>query len=452
MKKVQIPVMGGLRKVIQVTNPVAALANPGTTITEFANQTINLAQLKAALGIQPIKPSAGGNAAPASLVPGPGLSGGGVMVGAVPINLTAPIPAFVFDEGGGGGDGDPGPPGVAGKDGPTGAQGPMGPAAYLAAEDGEDGWHAIPGRDGAAGTTGAQGPVGPAAYMAGEDGEDGWHAIPGRDGAPGVAGATGAQGPIGPALMFLAEDGADGDPGPPGAAGAGVASATPVPATLKDLVLWYKTDPLNVSVGNSVPFLANSTPWYLGVSNSQAANTGGVISAAQLNLLNTLTLAGGEHYTSPTGVILHTSTVFAVVKPTNLSGGSAVGVDITSGGTNSLEVRLDTAGKFLLVQAGTATIGGSTSAAVTVGAWSQINCTYDDTSGSYSFRSGRVNIGSGVNVKTLTAANTGILWFVPASFNLDFIGSVAEIIIYNRVLSAGEITSVENYLFGKWAV
>lgn len=173
-KKVQVPVMGGLRKVIQVTNPAAATANPGTTITEFANQTVSLAQLKQALGLNAKTNTGGGGGVSAAINLGPGLAGGGVVQGAVPINLLMPFPAFIFEEGGGGGgDGDPGPPGASGTAGPMGPAGPSG---------------------------GPAGPPGPATFLLEpEQGEDGW-SMPGQQGAPGGAGLAGA---VGPAIGFL---------------------------------------------------------------------------------------------------------------------------------------------------------------------------------------------------------------------------------------------------------
>lgn len=201
VKKVQIPVMGGLRKVVQVTNPATQAANPGTTITEFANQTVSLAQLKTALGIKAATGNSGGGGVSAAINLGPGLSGGGVVAGAVPINLTAPIPAFVFgDDGGGGGDGDPGPPGNPGRDGATGAPGPPGPAVLFLADEPEIAFDAIPGARGPTGPTGSPGPIGPATFMSANDGEDGWHAIPGN---PGAAGAPGSPGPPGPPGMTV---------------------------------------------------------------------------------------------------------------------------------------------------------------------------------------------------------------------------------------------------------
>lgn len=187
MKKVQVPVVGGIRKVIRVQDQAASLA---ALETQIAALQAAVATLQAQ-----VKPNTQSTSTPASLAPGAGLSGGGPLVGNVPINLTAPIPAFVFDDGGGGGDGDPGPPGLAGKDGATG---PPGPTASWFPEDGADGQDAVPGPQGAPGTTGAPGPAGPAVYLAAEDGEDGFIGIPGN------MGAQGAQGPPGP--LFYNEE------------------------------------------------------------------------------------------------------------------------------------------------------------------------------------------------------------------------------------------------------
>ncbi len=191
MSKFQIPTIGGIRKVIH--GPSTGV---GTTIAEVGSGTITLEQLAAA--ISNILQNAGtiqtGQQNAGVLVPGPGLSGGGVLVGNVPIRLTAPIPWF--DAGDGGADGDPGPPGVAGAKGATGNTGgtgpigPVGPAVFFLADDGDPGDLGPPGPPGLPGPIGPQGPPG-----FGEDGADG-DTIPGP---PGPQGATGPQGPQGPA-------------------------------------------------------------------------------------------------------------------------------------------------------------------------------------------------------------------------------------------------------------
>jgi hypothetical protein len=159
-KKNQLPVVGGIRKVI--TTPPAS--TPGTTIAEYGSGTVTLAQLRAALGVIPTKPNTQGGGAGngATIALGPGLSGGGPVIGNVPIHLTAPIPVFIFEEGGGG-DGDATPiPGQTGINGTTGAAGPMGPAIFLLADDPNEALDAIPGAVGPQGANSTvPGPIGP---------------------------------------------------------------------------------------------------------------------------------------------------------------------------------------------------------------------------------------------------------------------------------------------------
>lgn len=284
----------------------------------------------------------------------------------------------------------------------------------------------------------------------GDDGEEGMRGPPGKDGAQGLAGLAGL------AVFLEADAGLDGDMGPPGVQGppgaAGGGGTPGVPATINDLILWFKTDAIKATVGRPVIGLSNNCPWYTGVDVALPAPAiSAVISATTLNSLPTMALVGNEHYSISTGVLLDKSTVFAVVNPSSLVSGAGFGVDITSGVSSSLEVRLDTTGHIVLVQTGIASIGTSTSAAVTVGSWSQFNSSYDSATGVFSFRAGQANIGSGTNALAISAVNTGILWFISGT-NLDFLGAVAEIIIYNRVLTLAEIQSVEAYLHTKWGV
>lgn len=94
-KKVQLPVVGGIRKVVTVDQA----ATTGTTIAGFAHQTLTIAQLRALLGLKPAVPNtqSSGVSANAALIVGPGLSGGGALVGTVPLNLTAPVPLIAED-------------------------------------------------------------------------------------------------------------------------------------------------------------------------------------------------------------------------------------------------------------------------------------------------------------------------------------------------------------------
>ena len=181
-KKVQLPVIGGVRKVIQGTDVAV-----GTTIAEIGSNTVTLAQLAQLLG-NTQSPSSGtigggGGGANAALVPGPGLTGGGPLLGAVPLRLIAPSPVFIFGDSAEGDQGIPGSPGVNGI---IGINGLPGASVYFTAEDGEDGWPAIPGDQGPQGLTGGAGPPSPAVFFLASDGEEGGIGAPGVQGVPGV--------------------------------------------------------------------------------------------------------------------------------------------------------------------------------------------------------------------------------------------------------------------------
>jgi hypothetical protein len=159
MKKFQVPVMGGFRKIIQQPTTVAV----GTTIAEVGSGTITLTQLAAAINNILTGSGTTSDIPPNSvfITVGPGLGGGGGG-GTIPIRLTAPIPALLAEDGQ---DGDPGPPGqagVAGINGITGSAGPAGPALFMLADDGMDGDNGPPGLLGPAGAVGATGPQGAA--------------------------------------------------------------------------------------------------------------------------------------------------------------------------------------------------------------------------------------------------------------------------------------------------
>lgn len=167
-KKVQLPVVGGIRKVVQVGGQQT---NTGTTIAGLQGQTITIAQLAQLLGVQQQKPNTqgGGSGTQAALILGPGLGGGGTLVGAVPLNITAPIPWIFGDDGGGGGDGEVGPPGLNGAQGVTGAVGPMGPAVFFLPDDPDTAMDAIPGPPGPPGVAGPQGLPGQLVYIVNDD-------------------------------------------------------------------------------------------------------------------------------------------------------------------------------------------------------------------------------------------------------------------------------------------
>lgn len=428
-KKVQIPVVGGLRKVIQV--PTAQ--NVGTTIQEFGSQIVSLAQLKTAMGLAGLKAAAatGPATAAASLVVGSGLTGGGVLTGAVSLNLTAPIPAFVFgDDGGGGGDGDPGPPGIAGT---QGAPGPAGP----------------PGAPG--------GPPGPGVFLAGDDGEDGERGPPGMQGPQGLQGPTGAAGP---SIIWVPEDTISDDPiivGSTASASSGGTTTTPAPATISDLFLWWSSDIVLGTNGRGVMMLGNRNPWMPGpiatvTGLASSANLGAQVDTTQLNSRNVLKWPGSSagSYPLATPWLVDQITVFVVFKPNGtatqvLLGAAQHGceIDLISGGSNTLNITKS----FDAVLA-------TTTATYSTGTWYQANVAFNATTGAYAFRQARAAAGSGtVSPPSFTVATSSLGYNAQSGISSNTINAnIAEIIVYSRALGSTDISTIEAYLLSKWGV
>lgn len=230
-----------------------------------------------------------------------------------------------------------------------------------------------------------------------------------------------------------------------------VAGAIPgVPATINDLVFWFKADILNsITAGNQVPLLQNSTPWYDG--NSAVGSGGGAaISSAQLNSLNTLTfpasIAGRYLLAAPLN--LAKTTIFIVLKPLANPPG-----DIVSGPNNSFELSTTNSGGAPALYMGVSNVAviAINTSTMTVGTWLQANVSYDSTSGAYAFRASQTAQASGTSVKPITVTSNGIGYQVAAGSS-DFNGAIAEIIIYGRVLTLTEKQTIEAYLHTKWNV
>jgi Concanavalin A-like lectin/glucanases superfamily len=280
----------------------------------------------------------------------------------------------------------------------------------------------------------------------GDDGEEGMRGPPGKDGIQGLAGLT----------IFLEPDaGADGDMGPPGLpgpAGSGGASTPGVPATINDLLFWFHSDILLISSGNNILILPNSCPWRpTDVAN--AANAGATISATLLNSQQVVSFPGSNlgnyNLASPAHPLLQVGTFFVVFNPNALAGG-AFGSFACGASPRSLQLLIDSSGHLVLAESFTAVIATSSSA-ISTGSWAQGNATYNQSTGAYAFRIGRSAAGSGANAVAITAGTDGI-GYDPQIAGRELNGLLAEIIIYNRVLTSTEITTVENYLFSKWGI
>lgn len=224
------------------------------------------------------------------------------------------------------------------------------------------------------------------------------------------------------------------------------------PATIPDLLFWLETDNLLVSSGNPVGVLLNRTPWS-GAPNSAvpaSGNTSAVtVSASTLNSLPVVSFPGstaGRYSINNDNVFtLSNVTVFVVFKP----GAIALG-DFISGNTGAFEFRMNASGNLEILKCFTASIGTS-SGTVSTGSWYQANVTYAAGTGAYAFRLARASSGSGTNAQSITAL-TSVVGYNLAATNSDLNALVAAIIVYNRVLTSTEITTVETYINSKWGV
>ena len=122
------------------------------------------------------------------------------------------------------------------------------------------------------------------------------------------------------------------------------------------------------------------------------------------------------------------------------------------GSSNSLVGGLGDSGNALqeIQQGSTANIGNGTARGDTN--WHQINVTYNSSTGAFAFRTDRAADNSGTNAKTISS-NWIALGVTYAGGSIStFSGQIAEFIMYNRVLSGGEITTVETYINGKYGL
>lgn len=85
--------------------------------------------------------------------------------------------------------------------------------------------------------------------------------------------------------------------------------------------------------------------------------------------------------------------------------------------------------------------------------WHQLNTTYKSSTGAWTFRVDRVNDNSGTNAQTITGGTFLTLGTSPNFGGTGTLaGQVAEFILYNSVLSAANITTVETYLNSKYGL
>lgn len=237
-----------------------------------------------------------------------------------------------------------------------------------------------------------------------------------------------------------------------------------VPGTIRDLVFWFESDNIlgnvatNITGAAPITKLQDKIPWVGGASAivDPTINPSAVFASnLTLNGLPTLKFpaaqASGAFKLQPSINFLVGVTIFVVANAASSAGGQA----LLGGSTNCVALYLANGTPALALVKGSTAVIGTCSTVYTVGTFFQANVTYTTASGGFAFRQSRAAANTGLGAVGAGSALTnwigadGALTAPVAELNST---SVAALIIYNRVLSAAEIISVENYLFAKWGV
>jgi hypothetical protein len=225
------------------------------------------------------------------------------------------------------------------------------------------------------------------------------------------------------------------------------------PTAIGGLQGWYKADAITpVADGAAVGTWPDSS----GNGRNATQATGGnqpTYQTLEKNNLPVVRFDGSDDMldsTCPIGGA--TQTVFVVAKITDFSAArTLVGPQSGAG----LQLRANaTSGAEAVLKSGTATIGtGGTN--LIAGQWYILQATYNHTTGAWALYgpvstvTGTTANGSGTNVQTLSAASLRI---GRNGTSEPMLGDIAEVLVYNSVLSDTDRRRVENYLGTKWAV
>lgn len=288
-------------------------------------------------------------------------------------------------------------------------------------------------------------------YGTNGSGNKGWYAQPGggslsvTDGTNTVAGTT--------SLTFA---GATVSGTTPNATVTVSGASSAIPGTIPDLVMWIETDNILGAAGATVNRLQEKTPWIGGVAAYPTlAAAPAVIDGAQLNGLNVLkwtATSTGSYALQPAVWLIGGCTYFFVGRGlNNTKTGSQALLASGTAASPALYLSNGTGNQFVsLVNEGIAAIG-TCSVGWTLGTFFQMNVTYNATTGAWAFRQNRTAANSGTGT-TGVGANTAMSMLGNDQFGSTLGGSIAALIVYNRVLTPTEITNVENYLHTKWGV
>ena len=221
------------------------------------------------------------------------------------------------------------------------------------------------------------------------------------------------------------------------------------PTTVAGLNAWFKAD--------AITGLVDGDPVATWPESQSAANaTQGtaakkpVYKTAQVNSLPAVRFDGVDDVmTSTASSSLTATTVFVVAKVTAATVGRALR---GAGNDGGLEFRINATDFQQVVRQNVADVSSSTST-VTEDAWQSWTTSFANAS-TYAFYAGGTANGTGTHAVTLTAAQTTALGAgLTGGAGFDFmVGDIAEIIVYDSVLSAGDRATVHTYIQDKYGI
>ncbi len=211
------------------------------------------------------------------------------------------------------------------------------------------------------------------------------------------------------------------------------------PTDLSGLLGWWKADSLALSDTDPVTTWADSS----GNGNNAGGANGVLYRTNQINGLPAVFFDGSDDSLDVSTLTATTKpvSIFAVVKPADTSTRTVVSCDAAGG----LQLRIDP--KLTANKATVAAIGSSNTS-LSGGTAYRVALTYSAT-GAYTFYLNGTADGSGTNDQTFSASIVRI----GRNINSEpMSGLIAELLIYDSVLSSTDRASVESYLSTKYSI
>jgi hypothetical protein len=216
-----------------------------------------------------------------------------------------------------------------------------------------------------------------------------------------------------------------------------------IPKDVSGLVLWLCAADIPGVDGDAI------TSW---VDRSTAGNNMSQTTVAakptlKLNIANGQPVArfdGGDSMVPTAEITGSPVHIFAVLRPSNVANYYTIMGRTTTG---ALQLRQTNTGIMQMNKSGVALIG-TASTPMSAVQFNNINASYSNPN--YAFRLNGADDGSGASAQTVTAINR-LGSNYTASPEL-YLGDMAEVLVFNSVLSAGDRGSIENYLKAKYGL